>query len=49
MACVLWENNVLVINWDTKEKFGLLHRDKLTWEPETLVNAFIAAAKTALG
>jgi endoglucanase len=49
MACVVWDNNAWNTNWDANEKFGLLHRDKLTWEPETLVNAFISAAKTTLG
>ena len=49
MACVVWDNNAWNTNWDANEKFGLLHRDKLTWEPEALVNAFISAAKTTLG
>ncbi len=49
MACVVWDNNVWNTNWDANEKFGLLHRSQLTWEPESLVNAFITASKTSLG
>ena len=46
MACVVWDNNAWNTNWDANEKFGLLHRDQITWEPEALVNAFISASKT---
>ena len=49
MACVVWDNNAWNTNWNANEKFGLLHRDELTWEPESLVNAFISASKTTLG
>ena len=49
MACVVWDNNQFRTSWDANEKFGLFHRDKLTFEPESLVNAFIQAAKTTLG
>ena len=47
MACVVWDNNQWNTNWDANEKFGLFHRDSLTFEPETLVNAFISAANTS--
>ena len=49
MACVVWDNNQWNTDWDANEKFGLFHRESLTFEPETLVNAFINAAKTTLG
>jgi len=49
MACVVWDNNAWNTNWNANEKFGLFHRDQLTWEPESLVNAFITASQTALG
>ena len=47
MACVVWDNGIWNTNWDANEKFGLFHRDSLTFEPETLVNAFISAANTS--
>ena len=49
MACVLWDNKKWNTDFDGFEKYGLYHRDKLTFEPESLVDAFINAAKTPLG
>ena len=45
MACVVWDNNSWNTNWDANEKFGLFHRDKGTFEPDSYVNALINAAK----
>ena len=47
MACVVWDNNIWNTNWSAEEKFGLFHRAQGTFEPESLVNAFINAAKSA--
>ena len=49
MACVVWDNGIWNTNWDANEKFGLFHRDSLTFDPETLVNAFISASQTTFG
>lgn len=49
IACVVWDNHAWNTNSNANEKFGLLHRDQLTWEPESLVDAYISASRTALG
>lgn len=45
MACVVWDNNIFNTNWDANEKFGLLHRSQLYWEPEEVINAYVSAAQ----
>ena len=47
MACVVYDNNICYTNWSAEEKFGLFHREQGTFEPESLVNAFINAAKSS--
>ena len=49
MACVVWDNKRWNNDYDGDEKYGLYHRDKLTFEPDSLVDAFINAAKTPIG
>ena len=45
MPCVIWDNNIFNTNWDANEKFGLLHRNTLKFEPDSYVSALIQAAK----
>jgi endoglucanase len=45
IPCIIWDNNIFNTNWDANEKFGLFHRKKGTFEPDSYVTALIKAAK----